>query len=375
MSENPSGQGGEISRWYVLTHLEPDQVEPELSRERDLRRSSGETFDYFVPFLFIKRRMVSLSSADADPLSAYDNPRSPRRVEFNNALRRELHDYVFVRSTERLVNYLVRETEWNRNARIRLRFYRDPLNAYATVRSDRMSGFIQACSDQREQFELVDIPASISLNDHVIINTGAFRGQTATVLAVRHTPKGILFDVGFELFAGQKMMRLAGLTRRQLLALPAVPADISGFLKTGADPIEDAQVTLLDILRRKVLRLNTPGDAASDSRSLTRIAGYSRLQVQTPSARNHLLALLLICACLRRDHSDEDRYTESCLEELTRLSSDSPTDVHAYFWIALYIATRRAVYRDFAKRYVQQHNPRSPRLRQFVTLIRKRSTL
>ena len=375
MSENPSGQGGETSRWYVLTHLEPGQVEPELSRERELRRASGQPFDYFVPFLFIKRRMVSPSSADGDPLSAYDNPRSPRHVEFNNALRRELHDYVFVRTTERIVNYLVRDTEWNRDARIRLRFYRDPLNAYATVRPDRMSGFIQACSDQREHFELADIPRGLSLNDHVIVNTGAFRGQTATVLAVRHTPKGILFDVGFELFAGQKMMRLPGLTRRQLMALPAVPSDISGFLKTGADPIEDAQVTLLDILRRKVLRLNTPADVESDSRSLERISGYGRLQVQTPSARNHLLALLLICACLRRDRSDEDRYRESCLQELTRLSSDSPTDVHAYFWIALYIATRRAVYRDFAKRYVQQHNPRSPRLRQFVSLIRKRSTL
>ncbi|MBR1388585.1 MAG: hypothetical protein IJ569_03070 [Prevotella sp.] len=375
MSENPSGQGGEIARWFVLTHLEPEQIEAQLQLEQTARRSYGTPFQFFIPFRAIKRRVTRETFSDADPLSDYENPRSHSAVYANNQLRRELHDYVFVRSDLSTVRYLVREASWNVGARIRLQFYRDPLNEYATVRSDRMSAFIQACSDQAESFEVVPVPQALKLHDHVIINVGSFRGQTAEVLGIRHTPRGVLLEVGFELIPGQEMVRKKGLSRRDVLPMPNLSPALSRLLKPGVNPIDDAQQSILDILRRRVGRTATTEQVRADRKRLRELASYDRLTVETPAARNHLLALLLVCATLRRDRDAMQRLSETCLSQLELLSETRLTDVHCYLWIALFVATRNPQYRDLAKHYVQRYNPRSARLREFVTLIRRRTAL
>jgi hypothetical protein len=51
--------------------------------------------------------------------------------------------------------------------------------------------------------------------------------------------------------------------------------------------------------------------------------------------------------------------------------SKAATDTRTYLWIALYISTNDPAYRDAAKRYVQDYDPKSPKLRRFVSLIRR----
>ena len=139
--------------------------------------------------------------------------------------------------------------------------------------------------------------------------------------------------------------------------------------------LENRLSELLAILRRRVGRTATSEQVAADRSRLRELAAYDRLTVETPAARNHLLALLLICATLRRDRDAMQRLSETCLSQLELLSETRLTDVHAYLWLALFVATRNPQYRDLAKHYVQRYQPRSPRLRELVTLLRRRTAL
>ena len=84
---------------------------------------------------------------------------------------------------------------------------------------------------------------------------------------------------------------------------------------------------------------------------------------------------MLICAHLCRYKDDEKQLREAIQAKLTEINqrseSKAATDTRAYLWIALYISTQDPVYRDAAKQYVRDYQPKSPKLRSFVSLIRK----
>ena len=83
---------------------------------------------------------------------------------------------------------------------------------------------------------------------------------------------------------------------------------------------------------------------------------------------------MLICAHLCRYTADEERLREKIEESLSEINlrseSKAATDTRAYLWIALYISTHDPVYRDAVKKYVRDYQPKSAKLRRFVSLIR-----
>ena len=91
------------------------------------------------------------------------------------------------------------------------------------------------------------------------------------------------------------------------------------------------------------------------------------------------MALMLICARLRRDSIGQQELTKQVQDELTAINTKgdtgSATDTRAYLWIALYIATHDPTYRDAVKQYKQEHDPKSPKLRRFISLIRQKNNL
>ena len=108
---------------------------------------------------------------------------------------------------------------------------------------------------------------------------------------------------------------------------------------------------------------------------LTRLYRYRNHEVRNEAARSHFMALMLICAHLCRYTAEENRLQTQILDLLAdinqRRESKIATDARAYLWIALYISTQNPAYRDAAKQYVRDFQPKSPKLRSFVSLIRK----
>jgi hypothetical protein len=88
---------------------------------------------------------------------------------------------------------------------------------------------------------------------------------------------------------------------------------------------------------------------------------------------------MLICAHLCQDAKGEKELQQRALQQLEAINAKGPakaaTDTRTYLWIALKISTGDPQYRDLAKDYIRTKQPKSPQLRQFVTLISKKVRL
>ena len=112
---------------------------------------------------------------------------------------------------------------------------------------------------------------------------------------------------------------------------------------------------------------------------LTTLYRYRDYEIQNPSAEAHFTALMLICAHLCQDAKGEKELQQRALAQLEAINAKGPakaaTDTRSYLWIALKISTGDPQYRDLAKDYIRTKQPKSPQLRQFVTLISKKVRL
>ena len=354
--------------WYVLTTLDPQKAEKCLLEEElscEGKPSQQGRFQFFIPYQFLKlRHAPSTSEAGRTTL-----PHGRTHVAANNETRSILRRYIFIRAHEsELVKYL--GGEWNRWTRGRIQFYLDGHKNKVTV-ADRMMGkFIEACSDMRLRFEVLPPIEGLTAGEEVILNTTAFRGEKARVLSIDHTSRGICLSLGLQLFSGSMVIRLSGLTEGDILREGQQKSPID-----GSHLIDNVQRRLLTILSRKVNGKQTPETQKRDQEALVELFNYRFHHFDNDAARRHFLALMLICARLLRDHVGQSELTQAALAELDAINAKptakAATDVRAYLHVALCIATGQPSYRDAAKEYVREYQPKSQALRRFVKLIRK----
>lgn len=84
----------------------------------------------------------------------------------------------------------------------------------------------------------------------------------------------------------------------------------------------------------------------------------------------HHMALMLICARLMGDEKALQQYVglvDAELGDLSRLrESKAATDSRAWLHIGMFIATGKPHFRNLAKAYIKNYNPKSTYLQQFV---------
>jgi hypothetical protein len=330
--------------WYVMTHLEMKYFMEWLKTENALRLCKGEAIiEPFYPCDFLKDAESSVS-----------------------------HDFahiVFLKTTETDIRNLV-NNQSHLAYRLRLRHYLDTNGAKAVVPNKIMQDFLHACIKHRGCLEIIPPISSIEVTDKVRINSGPFAGHEALVERVRLSHGTIQLDLAIELLSGVMNIRMTDVDKDKVTILNR---DSVGAIRT--DFIEYTQNHLLNILKHRVDREQDPSINRNDVDMLTRLYRYRNHEVKNEAARNHFQALMLICAHLCRYKEDEKLLREKTLDSLyeinLRSESKAATDTRAYLWIALYISTQDPVYRDAAKQYVRDYQPKSPKLRNFVSLIRK----
>ena len=330
--------------WYVMTHLEMKYFMEWLKTENALRLCKGEAIiEPFYPCDFLKDAESSVS-----------------------------HDFahiVFLKTTETDIRNLV-NNQSHLAYRLRLRHYLDTNGAKAVVPNKTMQAFLNACIKHRGCLEIIPPISSIEVTDKVRINSGPFAGHEALVERVRLSHGAIQLDLAVELLSGVMNIRMCDVDKDKVTILNR---DSVGAIRT--DFIEYTQNHLLNILKHRVDREQDPSINRNDVDMLTRLYRYRNHEVKNEAARNHFQALMLICAHLCRYKEDEKLLREKTLDSLyeinLRSESKAATDTRAYLWIALYISTQDPVYRDAAKQYVRDYQPKSPKLRSFVSLIRK----
>lgn len=329
--------------WYIMTHLDMKRFMEWLKTENAQRLKDGKAIvEPFYPYDFLKNADSSVSG------------------DFVNI--------VFLKTTEADINSLVND-ERNKRSHIQLRHYLDTNGRVATVPDRMMQDFLEACLKQRGQYEIVPPISSIEAKDKVRITSGPFAGNEATVERVQLSHGTIHLELSVELVSGVMNIRMCDVDKKKVTIINRDSADA---IRT--DFIDYTQNHLLTILKHRVNREEDTTVNRRDADMLTRLYRYRNHEVKNEAARSHFIALMLICAHLCRYTADEKLLRNQVLGLLSdinqRRQSKIATDARAYLWIALYISTQDPVYRDAAKQYVRDCQPKSAKLRSFVSLIR-----
>ena len=335
---------GNNTCWYVMTHHEMKRFMEWLKTENARRLSHDEAIiEPFYPQDFLKETERSLSN------------------DFANI--------VFLKTTEDDISNLV-SNQRDIPSRLRLWHYLDTNGEKATVSDKTMQEFLHACIKFRGCYDIIPPISSIEVTDKVRIISGPFAGHEASVMRVQLSHGAIHLDLAIELLSGVMNIRMCDVDKNKVTILSHSSADT---IRT--DFIEYTQNHLLTILQHRINREQDTNINRRDADMLTRLYRYRNHEVKNEAARNHFQALMLICAHLCRYSADEKQLRQqvtAVLSEINQRSeSKAATDARAYLWIALYISTRNPAYRDAAKQYVRDHQPKSAKLRTFVSLIRK----
>ncbi len=331
------------TRWYVMTHLEMAHFMKWLKSENAQRLSQEKSIiEPFYPYEFLK--------------------------ETKNGVSNDFTNIVFLKATESDISNLVNHQN-DMVSRLRLRHYLDTDGTKATISDKIMQEFIQVCINYRGHFEVVPPISSIEATDKVKIISGPFAGNEASVVRVRLSHGAIHLDLAVELLSGVMHIRMNDVDKNKITILNRNSVDV-----IRNDFIEYTQNHLLAILKHRIDHEESIKINKRDADMLTRLYRYRNHDIKNDAARNHFLALMLICAHLCHYTADEEQLRKNVLSALTEINqrseSKAATDVRAYLWIALYISTHDPVYRDAVKQYVHDRQPKSVKLRNFVSLIR-----
>ena len=281
----------------------------------------------------------------------------------------DFQDIVFLKALEGDIRALV-DDEWNKAFRVQLHYLIDPATKQpAKVSNTVMDQFYANCIKYRGHFELCPPIDGIEKKDRVEIKKGVFSGHEAFVVNVRHSKGELHLDLAVQLVSGIMNIKM----------LNVKPEDVALLDKNTVDAIRDdfieyIQDKLLTVYEHRVKTQNDAQTRLKDAATLSRLFLYNTYNVEGRAARIHFKALMLICAHLRKDADSELSLREEAISLLADINSQSEsrasTDIRTWLWIALYISTNDPSYRDAAKQYVKEKQPKSKKLQRFVRLMR-----
>ena len=364
--------------WFVMKHLDMKRFKAWLDVKNTERLDNHETvIEPFYPYDYLKARkettqVVPLTETEKKFIAYHAKGKRVAIPETKTVVaetQNDFQDIVFLKALEEDIRALVNDA-WNKAFRVQLRYLIDPATKQpAKVSNAVMDMFYANCVKYRGRFELSPPIDGIEKKDRVEIKRGVFSGQEAFVVNVRHSKGELHLELAVQLVSGIMNITMSDVK----------PEDVVLLNKTNVDAIRD---DFIEYIQNKLLvvyehRVKTKNDAATrlkDAATLSRLFLYNTYHVEGRAAKTHFKALMLICAHLCKDTDSELTLREealSLLGDINRQSeSKASTDIRTWLWIALYISTNDPSYRDAAKLYVKEKQPKSKKLCQFVRLMR-----
>ena len=331
------------SSWYVLTTSNPKHLEDLIAQANAL--TPGQ-YDSYCPYT----RLPEESDA-----SVADGQYSLRA-----ALRR--YDFVRIPKTTSEHQFMAVVSEWNRNSVNSILFLRNGDHTNAKVTDSQLSR-MRACCDavliKPEKLSLHDLKKGdeISLAGTPFAAEGDEHRKCIVQSITRRKGGMVELKVEMTLFN----VRFPNLT---------ITFEDGDASKKASDMVYDAQQKLLAIFRRKTNNKETEATRLQDQKILEALFDNRAIALPKGAMSRHYLALMLICARMMNDAKALRQYTglvNAELDDLSRLrESKAATDSRAWLHIAMFIATGKPHFRNQAKAYIRQYNPKSTYLQQFV---------
>lgn len=338
--------------WYVLTTNNPQRAKEHIEAWNLAaeRVQPGNYLTSFIPYTFMDSCVFEQNTMK-DKLS----------------IRSVLFRYLFIKGNPVFIENLIKVV--NQSVKDRMFFlYGDP-GKVATIKSSDMKWLIRVCSNDNGAFDLPLTKADIQVGNEIPLRNTPFDTGNAKYKIVGYTKKkDHLYTVQIEL-------TMFNVTFKKLFVdFKDVPDDANLSELVGS-----TQERLLGVFLRMVNNKQLESEKHKDEQVLGSLLGNRNVDFPIGAMHRHFLALMLICAQLLKDGEKKtvlQKQVENELAEISKLrESKAATDTRAYLHIAMYIATKSPIYRELAKAYVKEHNPKSPYLRKFISTSSKRQAL
>ena len=169
----------DIGKWYVMCHLNPQHIETMLQKDSaGLFCKPDETplppYRFYVPYQYIPALPVGKAQDDVV------DDRHYRPQDDPNALRNDLHDFVFIQASEERITALLK-SDWNMHSRFHMYHYRDTTGNKVTIPDAEMHCFIKTLQDHHLKFFLDQPVDTFTVGDKVILQMEPWVGKTAEI--------------------------------------------------------------------------------------------------------------------------------------------------------------------------------------------------
>lgn len=343
MANTPHNIEENWSNWYVLTTSNPNHLEDLIAQAN--AQNPGQ-YDSYCPYTRLPEE-TGVGATDGQ-----------------YSLRAALRRYDFVRISKTISEHQFRAvvSEWNRSSVNSIFFLRNGDHTIARVTTgqlNRMRAFCDSVLINPEVLSLRDLKKGdeVSLAGTPFDVEGDEHRKCIVQSVTRRRGGLIELRVEMTLFN----VRFSNLT---------ITLEDGGACKKASDLVYDAQQKLLAIFRRKINNKETEATRRQDEKTLQAIFDNRTIALPEGAMSRHYMALMLICARLMGDEKALQQHVglvDAELGDLSRLrESKAATDSRAWLHIAMFIATGNPHFRNQAKAYIRQYNPKSTYLQQFV---------
>lgn len=347
--------------WYVMHHLNPQQIEILLQRDSEGLFRQGEDalppYKFYIPYLY----MPTVSSFEKEQ-SEYDQ-KGYDPLNDKNALRNDMRCFVFIQASGERVRDIV-QSAWNRQGRIHLHYYRDTNRREVTISDAEMHQLIATFEDSHLQFSIDQPLDEFSEGDKVILQMEPWTGKHGHISKIRIRDGRATMTIGVNILGRTKSIKFKDIKVGDVLFEDAGKGRL-----LCENPIANFEEEIIDILNHQVGSRSDDALSQKDKSRLRRLSTYDKVYVEDAGEQARFLSLQLVCACLSYHKKKRETLMEKAMEQLG--GHDVPASVsEAYLMIALFIATRNAKWRTAVKEFHRTHPDGSDIIRRYLSIIK-----
>jgi ribosomal protein L24 len=282
-----------------------------------------------------------------------------------NALRNDLHSFVFIHGSEQLVYQLIR-SPWNRSLKFPMIVWRDGSGRLIRVPDREMELFKNAIRKQDFQVCVGQPLDDIRTGDKVVVVDGPMKDSNGVVTAICERKGRITLTISFWMFNDMMQIAVPGF---QIVNVRLEDRKADQLLHDSV--ISNFENELIELLCHRHGGKGSAELSIEDRKQLTFLHKYRDIVFEdNDDSKAKFSALMLICSYLMKDDGAIVRYRQQ-VEEWLQGRTEPSDDLDCYLLTALFIVNHDVALRQKLKSYRQSHPDCPLPIRRLLSIAKK----
>ena len=352
--------------WFILRHPKPKMIDDILSHRKQVAGSTdGDSallspIDYYIPFCDMSFRPSKERPQASAGIDGSYNP-----MMDGNALRNDLHSFVFIHGSEQLVYQLIR-SPWNRSLKFPMIVWRDGSGRLIRVPDREMELFKNAIRKQDFQVCVGQPLDDIRTGDKVVVIDGPMKDSNGVVTAICERKGRITLTISFWMFNDMMQIAVPGF---QIENVRLEDRKADQLLHDSV--ISNFENELIELLCHRHGEKGSAELSIEDRKQLTFLHKYRDIVFEdNDDSKAKFSALMLICSYLMKDDGAIVRYRQQ-VEEWLQGRTEPSDDLDCYLLTALFIVNHDVALRQKLKSYRQSHPDCPLPIRRLLSIAKK----